>query len=165
MTAALLALDAKVHVAGGAGRRLLNLEALLDEGLQPGELVEGLVVPKTTGRTTYLKLRRRRANSPAVVAVAAHVDVDAAQRCRNVRLALIGAGTRVVRSVAAERELEGNEVNLDRVDRAASAAMETAAPFTDALASEWYRRRMVGVFVRRALVQALGLHREAEGAA
>ena len=33
--------------------------------------------------------------------------------------------------------------------------MEECDPFTDAMATDWYRRRMVGVFVRRALAAAM----------
>ena len=36
---------------------------------------------------------------------------------------------------------------------AAAAAAEHCEPFTDAIATDWYRRRMTGVFVARALEQ------------
>jgi CO/xanthine dehydrogenase FAD-binding subunit len=33
--------------------------------------------------------------------------------------------------------------------------MQECEPFTDPIASEWYRRKMTGVIVKRALAQAL----------
>mgnify|MGYP001495062888 CR=1 FL=1 len=44
-----------------------------------------------------------------------------------------------------------------RVAAAAKAASAECEPFTDAVASEWYRRRMAGVIVKRALNQLAGL--------
>ncbi|NJN95026.1 MAG: hypothetical protein HC875_13435 [Anaerolineales bacterium] len=40
---------------------------------------------------------------------------------------------------------------------AAQAASAECDPFTDAIATEWYRRKMVGVYVKRALYQIAGL--------
>jgi CO/xanthine dehydrogenase FAD-binding subunit len=42
-------------------------------------------------------------------------------------------------------------LNDEIIAAAAAAAAEESKPFTDAVASEQYRRRMVEVFVRRAL--------------
>jgi CO/xanthine dehydrogenase FAD-binding subunit len=39
------------------------------------------------------------------------------------------------------------------IHAAAEAAAQECQPFTDAVASEWYRRKMVAVYVRRALEQ------------
>ena len=38
----------------------------------------------------------------------------------------------------------------------AAAAAEECEPFTAPIASEWYRRKMVDVYVRRALAQVTG---------
>jgi CO/xanthine dehydrogenase FAD-binding subunit len=51
----------------------------------------------------------------------------------------------------AEAAIAGSRLDEAAIEAAAAAAMEDCEPFTDAVASEWYRRRMVGVFVRRAL--------------
>jgi len=44
-------------------------------------------------------------------------------------------------------------VAVDAVAAAAALAAEESEPFTDGVASEWYRRRMVKVQVGRALSQ------------
>jgi CO/xanthine dehydrogenase FAD-binding subunit len=56
-----------------------------------------------------------------------------------------------MRVTTAERALVGAALDEAAIGAAASAAVEACDPFTDAVASEWYRRRMVGVTVRRAL--------------
>jgi CO/xanthine dehydrogenase FAD-binding subunit len=160
LTVALLALDATVELTSIAGKRGLSLAEFLQTGCRDEELLTAVDVSKPTGRTAYLKLRRRRANSPAVVAVAVRVEVGTDRRCRAARVALIGAADKVVRSFAAESELEGSALTNDDVEGAARAAVEAASPFSDALASEWYRRKMVGVFVRRALDNALSSGRD-----
>jgi CO/xanthine dehydrogenase FAD-binding subunit len=50
-----------------------------------------------------------------------------------------------------EQILLGSTLDEMAIDQAAQTAMDESEPFTDAIASEWYRRRMVKVFVRRAL--------------
>ena len=42
-------------------------------------------------------------------------------------------------------------IDWSEIAEAISAA--TAEPFTDAVASDWYRRKMIGVMVKRALAQ------------
>lgn len=157
MTVALLALDAQVELAGAAGKRSLPLAVFLGCGCGNDELVTAVMAPKPAGATAFLKLCRRRANSPAVVAVGVRLETGADGSCQVARVALSGADHSIVRSRAAESELEGGDLSRQDLARAAQAAMETSSPFSDALASEWYRRKMVGVFVRRALESALDI--------
>ena len=46
----------------------------------------------------------------------------------------------------------GRPFDLAHVDAAANAALEDASPFDDAYASAWYRRRVLPVHIRRALL-------------
>jgi CO/xanthine dehydrogenase FAD-binding subunit len=50
----------------------------------------------------------------------------------------------------AERVIEDVALD-DAIERAADAAVESADPPRDAVASEWYRRKMVGQYVSKAL--------------
>ena len=67
-------------------------------------------------------------------------------------MALGGAGARPRRSPAAEAALAGASLDRESAEAAGRAALEDAEPFDDAYASAWYRRRVLPVHVRRALV-------------
>jgi CO/xanthine dehydrogenase FAD-binding subunit len=155
----LLAFDAEVELAGPLGRRTVRLDAFLAERTgryepTPQELLTDVSFARPAGQTAYLKLGRRKANTPSVVTVAVRLMIDAAGTCSMARIALGAAGPRAMRASAAESALVGQYLDAPAIDRAAAAAMAECNPFTDALATEWYRRKMVGVFVRRALERA-----------
>jgi CO/xanthine dehydrogenase FAD-binding subunit len=52
--------------------------------------------------------------------------------------------------------LAGSTLDETGIAEAAAAAAQECEPFTDPIASEWYRRKMVNVYVRRALAQVAG---------
>jgi CO/xanthine dehydrogenase FAD-binding subunit len=151
----LLALDTLVELAGPHGRRTLPLDqfftGLGQTARAADELVVAVRVPQTGGQTAYLRYGRRQANTPAVVAVAARVVIDEAGMVTDARIALGAAGPHPLRARQAEAALLGQPLDDTNIAAAAAAAQAECDPPTDALATEWYRRRMVGVYVRRAL--------------
>ena len=152
---ALLALDAEVITAKKGSVRKIPLErfftGLMETALAPGELVTRINVPRPRGQTAFLKFGRRQANTPAVVTIAAQVMRDAAGICAEARIALGAAGDHPLRAKQAEAALVGRALDAQSIADAAAAAMQEVQPFGDAIASEWYRRKMVGVYVRRTL--------------
>ena len=155
----LLALDAQVELANSAGRRTLPLDQFFTV---PGrtaraddELLVAFDVPRPAGRSAYMKFGRRQANTPSVVAVAVRVVMGADGVVSDARIALGAAGPHPMRAQQAEAALVGKPLDAASVAAAAAAAQAESDPPTDALASGWYRKRMVGVFVRRAL-ESLG---------
>jgi CO/xanthine dehydrogenase FAD-binding subunit len=56
-----------------------------------------------------------------------------------------------LRARDAEAALIGRPLDEASIAAAAEAAMAASDPPTDALASGWYRKKMVGVYVKRAL--------------
>jgi CO/xanthine dehydrogenase FAD-binding subunit len=153
---ALLALDATLRLTSARGERDLPLRAFytgfLMTALQPGELVTEIRVPLPTGKTAFIKYGRRQANTPAVVTVAACLRLEGNQ-VREARLALNAVGPHPIRAAQAEQALIGATFGPAAIHAAAEAAAQECQPFTDAVASEWYRRKMVAVYVRRALEQ------------
>ena len=89
-----------------------------------------------------------------MVAVDTQIVADEDGRCRDVRIALGGAAPLPIRARQTEVVLTGQHLDEAAIGEATDAAMAEADPPTDALASGWYRRRMVGVMVRRALAAA-----------
>ena len=152
---ALLALDAEVITAKKGSVRKIPLErfftGLMETALAPGELVTRINVPRPRGKTAFLKFGRRQANTPAVVTVAAQVMRDAAGICTEARIALGATGDYPLRAKQAEAALVGRALDAQSIADAAEAAMQEVQPFGDAIASGWYRRKMVGVYVRRTL--------------
>lgn len=141
LAVALLALGAEVDLAGGGTR------GVGQEGT-PGELVTAVAfdVPE---RLFYTKAMRRRQNSASIVTVAAVVTL-ADGVVTHARIALGGAGPRPVLADSVAAALEGKPLDRPSVEAAAAAA--DAECFDDAYASAWYRRRVLPVHIRRALL-------------
>jgi CO/xanthine dehydrogenase FAD-binding subunit len=155
---ALLALDASVKLISHRDERIISLSdfytGFLTTALEPGELVAEVRVPTFEGSASYLKYGRRHANTPAVVTVVANLLLDG-KKVTKARLALNAAGPHPFRAKQAESILLGSILDETAIEEAANAAMDESEPFTDAVASDWYRRKMVGVYVKRALGQIL----------
>lgn len=157
---ALLALDAQVKLVSQGGERTVPLvdfyTGFMTNILEADELLAEIQVPLPAGQTVYLKYGRRQAVTPAIVTVAAHL-VEADGQVSQARLALNSVGPYPLRAKQAEAALVGAPLTAETIAAAAQAASEECEPFTDAIASEGYRRRMAGVIVKRALSQLAGL--------
>jgi CO/xanthine dehydrogenase FAD-binding subunit len=157
---ALLALDAQVKLASDGDERVLPLEEFYTgsgtTAKLPGELLAEIYIPVPQGQTVYIKYGRKAATTPAVVTVVAQL-VMAGEVVQEARLALNGAGPQPMRAIKAEMTLIGSPLNAETIEMAAAVAAEECSPPTNAIASEWYRRKMVRVYVKRALAQIAGL--------
>jgi CO/xanthine dehydrogenase FAD-binding subunit len=151
---ALLALDARVTVTGPRAARIVPLAdfwtGFMTTDLRPDELVTSITVPLEPGATAFEKLGRKHTSTPAVVTVAVHLARDGGT-VTGARIALGAVGPHPVRAAGAEAAITGSRLEPEAIAAAAAAAARECEAFSDAVASEWYRRRMVGVFVRRAL--------------
>jgi aerobic carbon-monoxide dehydrogenase medium subunit len=155
--AAMLAVDAEIHLKGPRGWRAVKASDffldLFTVDLAPDELIAGVqFAPVKTA--AYAKLHQR-ASHFAIVGVAAALDV-AEGAIRSARVGLTGAGTHAVRLSSVERALAGKRASAKTIEEAAreaGAGIETIN--ADIHASEEYRRAMIPVFTRRALAAAL----------
>jgi CO/xanthine dehydrogenase FAD-binding subunit len=148
---ALLALDATVHLVGAGGERSVSLADFYESGrVKSGELLAEIEMPIPAGKTAYVKYARRDANAPTIVTVAVHIVMDG-DTVSEARIALNGAAQTPMRATEAENVLKGRALEPDTIAQAAAIAAEACDPFNDAIASEWYRRKMVKVYVARVL--------------
>ena len=139
LQAALIALDARVRSAGAGGERAETVEEFL--GRSPdGRLVLEIEVDEPK-RASYAALDRPHAHSYTALAVAC------AETAGGVRVAVAGAGPKPVRLAPVEQALTGG----GDTERAVEQALAQVEPQDDALASAWYRRKMLPVLLRRAL--------------
>lgn len=156
LATALLALDAQLTLVGPSGERVLPVSefytGFMSTRLESGELLTEINVPIPRGQTAFMKYGRKTANTPAIVTVAAHIIFEG-KTVAGARLALNAVGPHPIRAKQAESRLTGASLDEPTITEAAEAAAAECQPFTDAIASEWYRRRMAKVFVRRVLQQ------------
>jgi len=155
--AAMLAVDAEVHLKGPKGWRAVKaadfFQDLFTVNLAPDEIIAGVQFAPVKA-AAYAKLHQR-ASHFAIVGVAAALEV-AQGTIRSARLGLTGASTHAIRLSNVERALAGKPAVAKTIEEAAREAGANIEPVnSDIHASEEYRRAMIAVFTRRALAAAL----------
>ncbi len=152
----LIALGARVVLASPDGEREVALEELYaNDGIhyltkRPEELVTEIRVPKTDGKATYRKLRRRGAFDFPVLAVGAAVRFDG-DRVAEARIVLGGVASAPVRASAAEAILSGRPLDAEAVAEASAAASGPSRPMDNTDFSFLWRKEMTRTWVARAL--------------
>jgi CO/xanthine dehydrogenase FAD-binding subunit len=149
---ALLALDATVSVQGGYGAREVPLEQFLagrERG--PRALVAGVTLGRVGSEAfRFRKVARVRPKGIAVLTIAALLPV-AGGRVTGARIAYGALGPTPLRARGAERALEGRALDEASIAAAVAAAADGIAPASDAIASDWYRREILPIHLRRLL--------------
>jgi xanthine dehydrogenase YagS FAD-binding subunit len=138
MAVALTALDARVHVTGPGGDRIVPMPGLhrlpgdhpdRDTELEPGELITAVTLPPPpSGASHYRKVRERASFAFALVSIAAILDVAGDGTVEDCRIALGSVAHVPWRAFRAEEELRGSRAGEDAFARAAEAEMEQARP-------------------------------------
>jgi carbon-monoxide dehydrogenase medium subunit len=154
--AVMLAVDADIHIRGPRGERRVKASAffqnLFTVDLGSNEMIVALSFSPTRS-AAYAKLHQK-ASHYAIVGVAAALDV-AGGSIRSARIGVTGAGSHAVRLPAVEAALEGTPATPEAVGAAARAAGEELGVINgDVHASAEYRRAMIPVLTRRALLAA-----------
>jgi carbon-monoxide dehydrogenase medium subunit len=157
MPAVMVALDAEVQLQSAKGRRSVKavdfFQDLFTVDLQPGEIITAVRFAPAKA-AAYEKLYQK-ASHYALVGVAAVLDVKGGT-IQSARIGLTGATTHAIRMSALEQALAGQPATKDAVEKAsAGVGAQIENVNVDIHAGEEYRRAMVGVFAKRALVGAL----------
>lgn len=147
--AALLALDASVTGSGQSGAR--PVAEVLQHRDRAG-LIASIEVPRPRDPRTFRfsKVSRVKPKGVSVLSIAAHLPSEAG-RIRGARIVFGAMGPAPMRSVGAERVLEGQRLERDTIVAAAAAATEGLDPPTDEIATTWYRKEVAGVHLTRLL--------------
>ncbi|HZP77705.1 MAG TPA: xanthine dehydrogenase family protein subunit M [Pseudolabrys sp.] len=135
---ALIALDAKVEVAGTRGSRNIPFAELhrlpgstpqLETALAPGELIVAFSIPALpfAKRSRYLKVRDRESYEFALASAAVALEMDG-NTVRQARIALGGVATVPWRARTAEERLKGVTLDDEALNGAADLAFANAAP-------------------------------------
>ena len=136
MCVALAMLDAKVHVAGASGDRVIAFADFhrlpgdtpeRDTNLDPGEIITAVELPPQgfAKNYTYLKIRDRLSYAFALVSVAVGLELDG-DTIREGRFALGGVAHKPWRDPQAEATLRGQPANATTFARAADVLLRDA---------------------------------------
>ena len=141
MAVAMMALDAKVHIAGAKGDRDVALNEFykvpgstpnIENILEPGDLITYVTLPALPAgtRSHYLKLRDRASYEFALASAAVVVTMDG-PHIRRAAIALGGVGTKPWRATQAEKLLMGKPAEESHFTAAAETALHGAKPYRD----------------------------------
>ncbi len=159
LPAVFAALGARYLVRSRTGERWVSAgdfaTGLFATALGQGELLVAIEIPAMAPRTgwAFTEMARRHGDF-ALAGVACTLTTDAAGRCTQARVVLLGVGDGPVVSVGAAAALAGAEPGDEAFRAAASAAEGEVDPPSDIHASAGYRRSLAGVLTRRALARA-----------
>lgn len=159
----LLALDATLDLVSQSGERPLALADFLRgpgrTAILSGEIIRQVrFAPLAQGaQSLFLRLGNRKGMLISVVSVALVLELDAAGRVHDCRIALGAVAPTPIRCQEAEAILLGRPVDASLIENASAAAEAASRPIDDVRASAAYRRHIVRVLVRRGLKQLAGL--------
>ena len=157
----LLVLGARVELARDGSRRELPLEQLMlgpgETSLAPGEILTGVLVDPPPEHAAGVFVKKGRVRVDLALASAAVLLVMEGDRCRHARIAAGSVAPVPLRLTEAEALLEGSKLSSDLLVEVQAAVMRGVQPISDVRAGADYRRRLVGVQVRRAVAQLAGV--------
>jgi len=158
----LVALGAEVTLLGADGPRRIPLQDLYrDDGIhytkkKPGELLTEVHLPALgSWRASYRKLRRRGSFDFPVLGVGVRVDLEKGV-VKDARIRLGGAGSWAIPCTLAEDALKGKTLNRELCDEAGQLAFKPSKPMDNTDFDAGWRKKMVPVFVARALADCMG---------
>lgn len=157
----LLALNAVAELRSKNGTRKVPLgeffRSYFETVVGPEELLTRVEVPALPNEATGVYLKHAISSEDLAIAGVAVVlipDGSGGGAVREVRIGLGGVAPVPFRAAKAERALAGAVLKDEAIREAAEIASSEAEPMTDPHASADYRRKMVKVLVRRAIVAA-----------
>jgi len=161
----LIAMGAEVKIASAKGERTIPLgEFYTGKGeksnvLKPDELLVEIRVPGPAEGTAwaYEKLRVREGMDFPMAGAAVMVRRNRSGIIEKAKIVLGAVGPSPTEVPKAAGLLEGNKPTDDLLQRVSREAMDGATPVGNLAMNAGYRRKMVGVLVKRALCRALAM--------
>lgn len=154
-----LALGAEFVIAGPGGTRTVAADDFFEDfmttAIAENEILVEVRIPKHTGWGAHYEKFVRVAHQWPIVAVAATVKADGGI-ITEARIGLTNMASVPLRARGVEEALVGQPATEDAVRRAAAAAAEGTNPPSDLNGDADYRRHLVTVLTRRAVLAAAG---------
>lgn len=160
LVAPLMAMDAEFKLVGGGGARVVPAKEFFvgphKTAMKAGEMLTEVIIPSPRGKTVFVKLGRRHAQTLSVANAAVQLVMEGGI-CQDARIVLGAMAPKPLRCEKAEALLMGKVVDAALVDQCAEQAIAESSPINDQRATAWYRQKAGKVLVSRALAQAAGI--------
>ena len=151
----LLVLNAEVTAYGPNGSRKMALKdfflGMYETALEPAEILVDVKIPNmpANSRAVYLRFGTLSANDWPCLGVAGFLATENG-RCKELRLALGGVAATPLLITGLEFAVDQT---LDQavIEKVQDTVNEQISPSSDLRGSEWYKRRMAGLFVRKTI--------------
>jgi 4-hydroxybenzoyl-CoA reductase subunit beta len=155
---ALLALDAKVKLAGAHGEREIPLQAFFTGNgkvpldLEDGEILSEVMIPAASAKGTlgYMKFANRDSIDFPIVGTAFWASLED----KSYRVAFTAVDRKPVRGKTIEDFLRGKELTDENIKAAGDLAGKEAGPVKTSIYSPSHRRKMMGLLLRGAAEKA-----------
>lgn len=150
---ALMALDARVVIAGVAERTVPLSDFFTDSGtvLAEGEVIKEVILPVEFRDAAAKALRQSRTRQDVTTVGVAAVLLRENANCKKARITVLPVVSGIARIPDAEALLEGKAVTDDVIQNVANTVSQNMPAVDDFRASADYRKKVIGVYTKRAL--------------
>ena len=152
---ALIALDARLKIAGPSGEKIVPLGRFytnMGNVLEIDEIILEIQVPALRSgiKQKFLKFRIRKAIDFAVSSAAAVITIEDS-KCCDARIVLGGVAPTPYRAVYADEALKGKAITVEVAEEAGKLALKEAVP----LSMNGYKVPISETLVKRAILEGL----------
>jgi len=153
---ALIALGASVLAASRRGERVIPLEDFFrgpfENCLEPDEMVVRIHVPlPASGASSVYVKHVQRAVDRATVGIGVQLSLDGGSVCREARIGVGGAAPAPFRATKADALLKGEKISDALIEAVGAEVSAMCDPLSDSHGPAEYKRKMAGVFAKRAI--------------
>jgi CO/xanthine dehydrogenase FAD-binding subunit len=158
MASALIALDAQVRVVGPNGERVFPLSKLYTHdgkrplSLRKGEILKEILLSSPSGKTLYLKWRRRDSIEFPIVSLALHIVKGGNERIQKARIIFSAVGPGPVETLEAEKMLKNASLDDQMIEKISDQAIKEISPMRTSIYSPAHKREIAGILLRKALL-------------
>ena len=157
----LIAMGAEVTLMSMKGERQIPLDQFFKgpglTAIKPGEILTSIFVPLPPPRsgTSYQHISARSKVDISAVGLGVMITMNG-EACKEASIALGAVAPTPIRAINTERMVKGKRLSLQLLDKAGVRASKECSPITDVRATAEYRKKMVAVLTKRALIEAKG---------
>lgn len=162
MVPALLVLEAQLKIRKLNNEKTIPLEEyFVGSGktvLKKNEILAEIIIPNNLSKNigVYIKNGPRQTMDLATVGVAVFAAIDPSNStCNSIKIGIASVAPTPFRARKAEKILMGNKMTPLLIKEVAKVASYEAKPITDVYGPDWYKREMVEVLVKQAIMEAL----------